>query len=289
MAIKPKFSFEFFPPRDEKAKVRLWDSLLALSALEPCFVSITYGAGGTTRANTHKVVLRVVKETRLEIAAHLTSVGQSKEELLAIARDYWQAGVRHLVLLRGDMPEQKPYQQHPQGFRSTPEFISAVRALADFEISVSAYPEKHPESPSHKADLLLLKQKQDAGAHRAISQFCFDDEAFLRLRDEAVAQGIEIPIVPGIIQTTNFKGIAAMAHKSGARVPHRIVAAFDKAGESIEARRALAIDIALKQCENFLTNGVEHFHFYTLNQTKVTQAVCSALTSLSIADERGAK
>lgn len=275
----PTFSFEFFPPRDEKMKERLWESLTFLSKLNPQFVSITYGAGGTTKANTDELIRRITQNTQLSAAAHLTCVGQSKAEVLALADTYWQRGARHLVLLRGDMPNMGSYEPHPEGFSSTPQFIRAVLDVHPFEVSVSAYPEKHPESLSLESDLTLLKEKETAGAHRAITQFCFNDELFLRLRDKAADAGIRLPIVPGIIQTTNFKGLLSMAKKSGASVPASLAAAYSDPDLPLATRQALAIDIALQQCQNLKANGVEHFHFYTLNQKKVTTAVCSALLS----------
>lgn len=278
MTKKPSLSFEFFPPRDEAASVRLWDSLTYLARFKPKFSSVTYGAGGKTRENTHTIVSRILNETELDVAAHLTCVGQSQNELLDIAKRYWNEGVRHLVLLRGDMPDMGEYEQHKQGFNSTPDFIRAVKGCGDFEISVSFYPEKHPHSPSRKTDLDLLKQKQAAGATRAISQFCFDDEIFLRSRDEAISSGITIPIVPGIMPTTNFKGVVAMAKKSSTTIPNWLIEAYDGV-EDLTDRRQLAIDIALKQCDNLFSNGVEHFHFYTLNQVKITEAVCTAFIS----------
>lgn len=276
MTRQPSFSFEFFPPRDEAALARGWKALTYLARFKPKFVSVTYGAGGKTRENTHTIVNRILAETELAVAAHLTCVGQSQNELLGIAKRYWNEGVRHLVLLRGDMPDMGEYKQHKNGFNSTPDFINAIKGCGEFEISVSFYPEKHPHSQFEKADLALLKQKQEAGAVRAISQFCFDDEVFLRKRDEAVTSGITIPIVPGIMPTTNFNGVVAMAQKSATSIPNWLSAAYDGI-EDLTERRKLAIDIALKQCDNLFSNGVEHFHFYTLNQIKVTEAVCTAL------------
>ncbi len=255
----------------------LWKALSALVALEPVFVSVTYGAGGTTAKRTDEIVRRILRETEIDPAAHLTCVGQSRAALKRIVSDYWRDGVRHIVALRGDMPDMGAYVAPRGGFASTPEFITAIKQIGDFKISVSAYPEKHPESLSWQADMDLLQQKIDAGASQAITQFSFDDEAHLRFRDRARARGIKIPIRSGIMPTTNFQGVVAMAEKCGAQVPAWMVKAYQGHEDDLAQRRKIAIDIAVNQCENLRKHGMEHFHFYTLNQAKFTKAVCAAL------------
>ncbi len=255
----------------------LWKALTSLAVLEPTFVSVTYGAGGKTGKRTHEIVHQILRQTDIAPAAHLTCVGQSCAELEKIVDNYWRGGIRHIVALRGDMPDMGAYVPHRDGFASTPEFITAIRKAGAFDISVSAYPEKHPESPSWQADIDLLERKVEAGASQAITQFSFDDEAHLRLRDRACARGIDIPIRSGIMPTTNFKGIAAMAQKCGARVPRWMAEAYEGHDDDLATRRKIAIDIAINQCENLRKDGMEHFHFYTLNQAKVTKAVCGAL------------
>ena len=260
----------------------LWKALRALAVFDPIFVSVTYGAGGKTGKRTHEIVHQILRETQIEPAAHLTCVGQTRAELKKILADYWQSGVRHIVALRGDMPDMAAYQPHQDGFASTPEFITAISQSGAFQVSVSAYPEKHPESASWQADMDLLKLKIEAGASRAITQFSFDDEAHLRFRDRARAAGIEVPIRSGIMPTTNFKGVAAMAQKCGAQVPRWMAEIYEGHDDDLDARRKIAIDIAINQCETLRRNGMEHFHFYTLNQAKVTKAVCDALCSRSV-------
>src|SRR4051812_23872155 len=202
-------SFEFSPPKTDEAEASLWQAIRRLEPLAPSFVSLTYGAGGSTRERTHATVKRIVEETSLRPAAHLTCVGASKDEINAIVRGYWDAGIRHIVALRGDMPNMDgPYCPHPDGYHSTPELIEGIRRIAPFEVSVSFYPERHPDSPSHGHDIALLKRKMDAGATRALGQFCFDNDATARFRDDAARAGITIPVVPGIIPATNFNAVA---------------------------------------------------------------------------------
>src|ERR1700744_3184026 len=213
-------SFEFSPPRTEEAEANLWTAIRRLEPLAPSFVSVTYGAGGSTRERTHATVKRIVEETTLKPAAHLTCVAASRGEIDDIVRGYWDAGIRHIVALRGDMPGMAgPYQPHAEGYRSTPELIEGIRRIAPFEISVSFYPERHPDSPSHGHDIELLKKKMDAGASRALGQFCFDNEVTARFRDDATRAGITIPIIAGIMPTTNFRGVERMAAKTHASIP----------------------------------------------------------------------
>ncbi len=270
-------SFEFFPPRTPEMEAALWRALNALAGFSPVFVSVTYGAGGSLRARTHATVMQILRQTRLAPAAHLTCVGETRAQLEETLRDYWRKGVRHIVALRGDMPDMQPYRPHPQGFASTPDFVAAIRAAGNFEVSVSAYPETHPDSASSRCDLDLLKRKIAAGADRAITQFCFDDQAILRLRERATRAGITIPIVPGIIPTTNFAGMRRMARKCGARLPRWLRRAYRGLDGDRQARRQCAVEVALRQCRTLRAEGFEALHFYTLNQAAVTAQVCAAL------------
>jgi len=271
------FSFEFFPPKTEVAEQALWQVITDLSDLRPEFVSVTYGAGGSTRARTHASVKRLVNETPLEPAAHLTCVGASREEIDQIIDEYASAGVRHVVALRGDMPDMGAYSPHPKGYLKTADLVARLCARG-FEVSVSAYPETHPESVSFDHDLNLLREKWEAGATQAITQFAFDTQAYQRLRDAAVAAGIMIDILPGIMPTTNFKGARQMAEKCGAHVPADLIARFEGLEDDLAARREVAIEFAIAQCEQLRANGFARLHFYTLNQSAFTRAVCSELT-----------
>ena len=271
-------SFEFFPPRTAEMETQLWNAIRRLAPLRPHFVSVTYGAGGSTRDRTHATVKRIVDETPLKPAAHLTCVGAPREAVDAVIRDYWQAGVRHIVALRGDMPEPgQAYAPHADGYRSTAELVAAIRAIAPFEVSVSAYPEKHPDSPSLEWDIDVLKAKVDAGASRAITQFAFDTEMFPRLRDRALRAGIHVPIVPGLMPATNFKGVARMAKRCGATVPDWLTALYDGLDEDLESRKLVASAVLVEQVRELKAEGFDQFHFYTLNQAELTFAVCKIL------------
>ncbi len=271
-------SFEFFPPKTEEMEQQLWSAIKRLEPLSPNFVSVTYGAGGSTRDRTHHTVRRIVQETTLKPAAHLTCVAAPKSEIDEVVRQYWQAGVRHIVALRGDMPETGvPYAAHPEGYQSTPELIEDIRALAAFTVTVSCYPEKHPESPSYEHDLDLLKHKVDAGASRAITQFCFSNEALARYRDRADRWGIRVPIIPGLMPTTNFKGIARMAGRCGASIPSWLAALYDGLDHDLESRRIVASAVLAEQVAELHAYGFEQFHFYTLNQADLTYATCRIL------------
>ncbi len=273
-----RVSFEFFPPKTEDMEVQLWQAIRRLAPLAPSFVSVTYGAGGSTRDRTHATVKRIIEETCLLPAAHLTCVGASRAQIDDIVRAYWQVGVRHIVALRGDMPDAgAPYQPHPDGYLSTAELVRGIRAIAPFEVSVSAYPERHPESPSFAHDLALLKAKADAGASRALTQFCFSTEAMARFRDEAARQNIAMTIVPGLIPTTNIKGIARMAVRSGAQVPDWLLRLYDGLDHDLETRRLIAANVLVEQVEELSAEGFEQFHFYTLNQADLTYAACRIL------------
>jgi methylenetetrahydrofolate reductase (NADH) len=271
-------SFEFFPPKSAEMEEQLWRAVKRLEPLQPAFVSVTYGAGGSTRDRTHATVKRLIDETTLKPAAHLTCVDATRREIDEIVRSYWVAGVRHIVALRGDMAAPGiSYQPHPFGYASTPELIEGIRAIAAFTISVSCYPERHPDSPSYEHDLDLLKRKVDAGASRAISQFCFDADAVARLRDRADRRGISVPIIPGLMPTTNFKGVARMAARCGASVPAWLARLYDGLDHDLESRRIIASAVLAEQVMDLHAHGFEQFHFYTLNQADLTYATCRIL------------
>ncbi|MCG8690367.1 MAG: methylenetetrahydrofolate reductase [Minwuiales bacterium] len=274
----PNVSFEFFPPSTPKMEESLWRSIRRLETLNPRFVSVTYGAGGTTRDRTHAAVTRIRRETSLEPAAHLTCVGASRDEVDAVARQYWDAGIRHIVALRGDPPDgEVGYRPHPQGYDRAASLVAGLKRIADFEISVAAYPEIHPDSASGQADLDNLKRKLDAGATRAITQFFFDHEAYLRFLDRVAAAGIDAPIVPGILPITNFARATSFAEKCGATVPRWLANLFDGLDEDAETRNLVAAMVAADQCRRLIEHGVSDFHFYTLNRAELTYAICRAL------------
>ena len=271
-------SFEFFPPKTAEMETQLWNAIRRLAPLKPHFVSVTYGAGGSTRDRTHATVKRIIDETELKPAAHLTCVGAPRAEIDSVIRDYWAAGVRHVVALRGDMPNAgEYYASHKDGYCSTAELVAGIRAIAPFEVSVSAYPEKHPDSPSPDWDIAILKQKIDAGATRAITQFAFDYDLFARFRDRARAAGINVPIVPGLMPTTNFKGVARMAGRCGASVPQWLSALYEGLEEDLESRKLVASAVLVEQVRHLRAEGFDQFHFYTLNQAELTFAVCNIL------------
>ena len=271
-------SFEFFPPKSAETEAKLWDVVNELSVIGPDFVSITYGAGGSTRDRTHKCVKHIVTKTDLKPAAHLTCVAASKSEVDEVIEDYANAGVKHIVALRGDMPDMAAFSPHPDGYSGSVELVESLAKRGGFDITVSAYPEKHPESDNMQTDIDLLKAKIDAGATRAITQFVFDTEQYYRFRDLLADNQINIPVIPGIMPTTNFKGVLRMSEACGASVPEWMKNKFDGLDEDLESRRALAIEIAIDQCRDLINSGFENLHFYTLNQATVTKAVCNALS-----------
>ena len=271
-------SFEFFPPKSAETEAKLWDVVNELSVIGPDFVSITYGAGGSTRDRTHKCVKHIVTKTDLKPAAHLTCVAASKSEVDEVIEDYANAGVKHIVALRGDMPDMAAFSPHPDGYSGSVELVESLAKRGGFDITVSAYPEKHPESDNMQTDIDLLKAKIDAGATRAITQFVFDTEQYYRFRDLLADNQINIPVIPGIMPTTNFKGVLRMSEACGASVPEWMKNKFDGLDEDLESRRALAIEIAMDQCRDLINSGFENLHFYTLNQATVTKAVCNALS-----------
>jgi methylenetetrahydrofolate reductase (NADPH) len=271
-------SFEFFPPSDDGMAQLLWESIERLAPLKPRFVSVTYGADGSTRERTHSVVARVLRETRLTPAPHLTCVGAPAGQILDIAREYWDMGVRHIVALRGDPPTgQRSYTPHPQGFAYAVDLVRGLRTVGDFEISVAAYPEMHPEAPSAQFDLDNLRAKFDAGASRAITQFFFDTDVFLRFRDQCAAAGIDAPIVPGILPITRFPHMQKFARRCGTSVPDWLVHRFDGLEDDPETRRLIAASFAIEQVKRLQKHGVKEFHFYTLNRAELTVAICHAL------------
>ena len=271
-------SFEFFPPKTEELASKLWESIRRLEPLEPAFVSVTYGAGGSTRARTHATVGRIERETTLACAAHLTCVSATREEVDQVALAYWGAGIRHVVALRGDPPESAGvYEPTPGGYAFGAELVVGLKRLANFEISVAAYPEVHPEAENAEADLDNLRRKLDAGASRAITQFFFDNSDFLRFRDRAAAAGIAAPIAPGIMPVTNIARIVQFARTCGASIPDALGAAFQGLDDDPQARREVGARIAAAQCEELLANGVEHLHFYTLNRADLTADVCARI------------
>ena len=272
-----KISFEFFPPKTEVAAEKLWHNIHRLAPLQPDFVSVTYGAGGSTRDRTHACVKRIIDETDLKPAAHLTCVAASKAEVDSVVDDYAAAGVRHIVALRGDMPDMGAFQPHEEGYSCSVELISALAQRGDFDITVSAYPEKHPESKSLDADIDLLKAKIDAGATRAITQFVFDTDAHLHFRDRLAAAGVSIPVIAGIMPTTAFAGAKRMAEACGATMPTQLSALYEGLDEDADTRKHIAASVAVDQCRRLVDEGFENLHFYTLNQADLTFAVCRIL------------
>jgi methylenetetrahydrofolate reductase (NADH) len=273
-----RVSFEFFPPGDEAMAATLWKSLERLTPLAPSFVSVTYGADGSTRERTHDVVTRIQRETPLTGAPHLTCIGATREEILGIARAYWEEGIRHLVALRGDPPSREArYQPHPGGFAYAADLVAGLKRVAPFDISVAAYPEIHPEARSAEADLDNLKRKIDAGASRAITQFFFDSDIFLGFRDRCAAAGIAAPIVPGILPITRFPQVLRFAARCGTTVPSWLHERFAGLDADDETRRLLAASVAIEQVESLKRHGVREFHFYTLNRAELTYAICHAL------------
>jgi methylenetetrahydrofolate reductase (NADPH) len=274
-----KVSFEFFPPKNAEMEANLWDAVTRLEPLEPDFVSVTYGAGGSTRERTHATVARLVQETAMKPAAHLTCVGATRQEIDAVVAGYWAAGVRHIVALRGD-PQGgagQTYEAFPGGYASSTELVAGIRRAGDFEVSVSAYPEKHPESPSLEADLDVLAAKVDAGATRAITQFFFDNALYLRYVERVQARGITIPIVPGIVPVQNFRQTANFAARTGASVPQWLADRFEGLDNDPATRRLIAAAVAAEQVIDLVDHGVREFHFYTMNKADLVYAICHLL------------
>ena len=275
---RPAVSFEFFPPHSEKMEATMWQSIDRLAALEPSFVSVTYGADGSTRERTHNAVERIIRETDLTAAPHLTCVGASRGEIDDIAREYWDMGIRHLVALRGDAPKDAArYEPHPDGYAYASDLVEGLKKIGDFEISVAAYPEVHPEARSAEFDLDNLKRKLDAGATRAITQFFFDTDVFLSFRDRCTATGIDAPIVPGILPITRFPQLEKFAAACGARVPDWLREWFDGLEDDAQTRQLIAASVAINQVRRLQAEGISEFHFYTLNRSELAFAICHAL------------
>lgn len=271
-------SFEFFPPKTEKMQENLWAAAHRLAPLRPAFASVTYGAGGSTRERTHDTVTGITSRTGIPCAAHLTCVGATREEVDEVARSYWAAGIRHIVALRGDPPEgETTYTPHPGGYAYAVDLVEGLKKVADFEISVAAYPETHPEAKSAEADLDNLKRKIDAGATRAITQYFFEADSFRRFRDRCATAGITVPIVPGILPVTNFAQVCKFSGACGANVPGWLRDRFDGLDDDPETRKLVAATTAAELCEDLQKDGVNMFHFYTLNRADLTYAICHIL------------
>ena len=271
-------SFEFFPPKNERMAETLWESIKTLEPLNPRFVSVTYGAGGSTRERTHQTVDRIVNDTSLTPAAHLTCVGASRGEVDDVARAYWDLGVRHIVALRGDPPEAgAAFAPHPQGYANAAELVEGLKRVAPFDVSIAAYPECHPDSPDKRADLDNLKRKVDAGADRAITQFFFSADCFLRFRDEVAAAGIGVEIVPGILPVSNVAQTRRFADACGAGIPGWLNNLFEGLDDLPAARQLIAATVAAELCGQLYAGGVRHFHFYTLNRAELAYAICHLL------------
>jgi len=277
-AERPLVSFEFFPPKTAEMETKLWQAVKRLEPLAPRFVSVTYGAGGSTRERTHATVVRIRRETPLEPAAHLTCIGATCEEIDRVAEHYWESGIRHVVALRGDPPlDRGRYSPHPGGYRYAADLVSGLKRVANFEVSVAAFPEMHPEAESAEADLDNLKRKIDAGAARAITQFFFDTEVYLRFIERARARGITVPIVPGILPVSNVAQTRKFAAQCGATLPTWMAGLFEGLDDDPETRRLVAASIAIEQCRLLQAEGVREFHFYTLNRADLAVAICHML------------
>ena len=272
-----KYSFEFFPPKTPEAEIKLWENIKILEALKPSFVSVTYGAGGSTREKTHAIVKRIRQETKLEPAAHLTCVNATKAEIDEIAKTYWQSGIKHIVALRGDPPEMAgEYTPHPGGYQYAADLVAGLKKVADFEISVAAYPETHPAAKSAEDDLKHLKEKIDAGATRAITQFFFNTDDYFSFVEKARKLGITAPIVPGILPISNLAQATRFANMCGAKIP----ASFEKKFGGLEGDdfNKASIEVATDICQKLAKGGVQQLHFYTLNRADVTKAICENIS-----------
>ena len=271
-------SFEFFPPKSEKMEQNLWESIKTLEPLHPRFVSVTYGAGGSTRERTHATVKRILEETELTPAAHLTCVGAARDEIDRIAREYWELGVRHIVALRGDPSEPgTPFSAHPSGYENAAALVAGLKRVAPFEISVAAYPEIHPDSGTRQADLDNLKRKVDAGADRAITQFFFSADCFFRFQDAVADAGMDIEVVPGILPVSNVAQTRRFADTCGASIPDWLNALFEGLDDLPAARQLIAATVAAEICGQLYAGGVRNFHFYTLNRAELSYAICHLL------------
>lgn len=271
-------SFEFFPPATDELREQLWKVVQTLAPLEPRFVSVTYGAGGSTRDRTHATVSRIIAEAKLPAAAHLTCVDASKDDIRAVAEAYWQAGVRHIVALRGDMGAPGvPFTPHPQGYGNAAELVAGLKTIAPFEISVAAYPEVHPDATNAQADIDNLKRKFDAGASSAITQFFFEPEVFFRFRDRIAAAGIDAPVYPGILPVTNVAQARKFAAACGASIPAWMDGLFEGLDARPASRQLVAATVCAEFCRRLYAGGVRDFHFYTLNRAELSYAICHLL------------
>jgi len=278
LPVDVEVSFEFFPPDTEGSNKTLWNSIQRLAPLNPAYVSVTYGAGGTTRERTHDTVSRIRKETKLEPAAHLTCVSATREEVNAVAHQYWDVGVQHIVALRGDPPKgSNSYVPHIKGYESAADLVAGLKKIANFQISVAAYPESHPEASNPEADLDNLKRKIDAGATQAITQYFFNVDTYLRFLERALNAGITVPIIPGILPVTNFKRVTEFSKRCGANIPLWMTDLFEGLDDEPEARKLVAASLAAEQCRALNANGVNQFHFYTMNQADLCFAICHML------------
>jgi methylenetetrahydrofolate reductase (NADPH) len=276
--LVPGVSFEFFPPGTPEMEKKLWQALERLAPLSPRFVSVTYGAGGSTRQRTHDTVVAIHQRLNLRPAAHLTCVGASRGEIREIAERYWQAGVRHIVALRGDPVDgDGTFKPHPEGYANAAELVAGLKGIADFEISVAAHPEVHPEALSPQADLDNLKRKWEAGATRAITQYFFDVEVFLRFRDRLAANRIDLPVIPGILPVTNYEQVKKFSARCGATVPRWLADFFEGIDDDPETRKLVAAHVTGEQCRMLQDEGVQEFHFYTLNRPELSRAICRLL------------
>jgi methylenetetrahydrofolate reductase (NADPH) len=282
---RTRVSFEFFPPKTEALEAQLWDSIRKLEPLGPSFVSVTYGAGGSTRDRTHRTVARIVRETTMKPAAHLTCVAASRTEIDAVLRDYWRAGVRRVVALRGDPPGGvgMPYLQHPNGYASAIELVEAAMRIGAFDISVAVHPERHPSSPNFEHDIDNFKRKLAAGASRGISQFFFEADIFLRFRDRLARAGVYAPILPGIMPVTNVKGLRKMVEACGATLPRWMIRLFEGLDDDPETRRLVTAVTTAQLCARLAAEGVEDFHFYTLNRADLAYSICRILGVRAVA------
>ena len=289
-ASRPSVSFEFSPPKTPEAEESLWEAIRRLEPLNPSFVSVTYGAGGSTRERTHRTVVRMLKETTLRPAAHLTCVDASKGEVDEVVQDYWDAGIRHIVALRGDPPGSLGgiYQPRADGYLNATDLTAGIKAVAPFEVSVSLYPQKHPESPSLDHDIDVLKAKVDAGATRAITQFFYDIDAFLFFTDKVRKAGITIPISPGIMPVSNFKGLKKMAAPCGIPLPNWLGNLFEGLDKDPETRKLIAGSVATEMCARLVEEGYSDLHFYTLNRADLVYAICRVLGVREVPTEQAA-
>ncbi len=279
MSVTPSVSFEFFPPKSPEMEAKLWDSVKRLEAVKPSYVSVTYGAGGSTRERTHGIVKKMAEETALNPAGHITCVAATKDEIDQVLRDYWESGVKRIVALRGDPTAGigTKYAPHPGGYAYANDLIAGARKIAPFDISVGCYPEVHPDAPSLKAEIDNLKRKFDAGATRAITQFFFYPDVFFKFLDQARAAGIVQPIVPGIMLQSNFKGLQRMADLCNTTIPRRIAELYDGLDNDPETRDLVTAHVAAELCQRLAEQGVDHFHFYTMNRAGLSLSTCRLL------------